>query len=95
LTEAIEPAALDLVTRRQAWQLRVLPMRFEDQELLIATTQRQLPRALRFVTGVLEFPAALVLASPLNLGEALCRHYPLPGMTPQWVNDEQLDRLLA
>src|SRR5690606_4759256 len=45
--EAFEDRALSLVTRRQAWQFRVLPIRFDGEELMLATTSSQLRRALR------------------------------------------------
>jgi hypothetical protein len=93
--EFIDPRALACVTRRQAWQFRLLPLRFDDSELMMATTQQHLRRALRFATGVMGIPVFLVLASTSALGEALCRHYPLPGMTPQSVADDGLDYLLG
>jgi hypothetical protein len=101
ITRRIDPAievfdakAADLVTRRQAWQFRVLPIRFDDGELMMATTRRHLRRALRFATNVVGLPVYLVLAEPLPLGEALCRRYPLPGMTPDCIEDDALERLL-
>ena len=93
--EFIDPKALGCITRRQAWQFRVLPMRFDGSELMMATTQQHLRRALRFATGVMGLPVFLVLASPAALGEALCRHYSLPGMTPQSVADDAMDYLLG
>lgn len=93
--EAMEARALELVTRRQAWQFRVLPMRFDGPDLMMATTQQHLRRALRFATGVLAVPVYLVLASPRDLGEALCRHYPLAGMTADSVNDDAMLRLVS
>jgi len=94
LHESIEARALELVTRRQAWQFRVLPMRFDGPDLMMATTQRHLRRALRFATSVLGVPVYLVLAEPRNLGEALCRHYPMVGMTPESVDDDRLEQLV-
>ncbi|UCD76871.1 MAG: hypothetical protein JSV91_08070 [Phycisphaerales bacterium] len=88
--EVYEERALELVTRRQAWQFRILPLRFDTHELMMATTQRHLPRALRFATSVIGVPAFFVLAEPEALGRALCRHYPLPGMTPGSVDDDLL-----
>jgi hypothetical protein len=93
--ETVDPSAIELVTRRQAWQFRVLPVRFDDQELMLATTRKHLRRALRFATTVLAVPVFPVMADPSLLGKALCRHYPLPGMTPEAVDDDALDRLLA
>lgn len=93
--ETFDPEATCLVTRRQAWQFRVLPVRFDDEELMLATTRRHLRRALRFATNVLVVPVYPVLTEPLALGEALCRHFSLPGMTPASVDDDALDRLLT
>ncbi len=83
--EVIDDQAVTLVTRRQAWQFRILPLRFEGRELLIATTQQHLRRALRFATNVIGIPVFFVMADPLELGNALCSRYPLPGMTPESV----------
>jgi hypothetical protein len=100
MTRRLDPAvesfcdrALAMVTRRQAWQFRVLPVRFDGQELLLATTRRHLRRALRFVTNVLGVPAYLVLAEPRALGEALCKRFPMQGMTAGSVDDDSLERL--
>jgi hypothetical protein len=102
LTRTVDPAvevfderAMALVTRRQAWQFRVLPIRFEPVELMVATTRIHLGRALRFANNVVGLPVFFVMAEPADLGRALCRHYPLPGMTPESVLDDGLGRLLA
>ncbi len=93
--EAFEQPAIDLVSRRQAWQFRVLPIRFEDGVLMIATMPDALRRALRFATRVIDVPCYFVMAEPDQLGLALCKHYPLPGLTPLCVRDQGLDRLLG
>ncbi len=95
MNESIQEQAIALVTRRQAWQFRILPLRFEGRELMMATTSQHIRRALRFAIGVINVPVYLVLANPEALGEALCRYYPLPGMCPQSINDDQMDRILA
>jgi hypothetical protein len=94
-TEVYDSAATALVTRRQAWQFRVLPIRFDGPDLMIATTQGSLCRALRFVTNVIGVPAYLVLAEPPRLGEALCRMYSLPGLTPAAIMNPTPPRWLA
>ena len=86
--EVYADEAAQLVTRRQAWQFCFLPIRFDEGQLLVATTQQHLRRALRFATNVIGVPVFFVLAEPLALGQALCKRYPLPGLTPQSVEDD-------
>jgi len=93
--EVFEPNALELITRRQAWQFRVLPIRFDGRELMLATTQRHIRRGLRFANNVLGVPSYFVMARPQELGLALCKHYALPGMTPESVDDTALDQLFS
>ena len=92
--EWFDPRARELVTRRQAWQFRVLPVRFDPNELMLATTRVHLRRALRFAVNVLGVPVFLVMAEPDALGRGLCQHYPMPGMSPRSVLDDGMDRLL-
>jgi hypothetical protein len=89
--EVYDDDAGGLVTRRQAWQFRILPLRFEGRELLIATTQHHLRRALRFATNVIGIPVFFVMAKPKALGLALCKRYPLPGMRPELVDDDVIE----
>ena len=77
--EPLDPAAVSLVNRRQAWQFRLLPMRFEQQELLVCSTRAHLPRALNFAYKHVGPQCAFVLADPAHLGEALQTHYPWKG----------------
>jgi hypothetical protein len=89
--EVFDEGAIGLVTRRQAWQFRILPLRFEGRELLIATTQQHLRRALRFATNVIGIPVFFVMAESRALGRGLCKRYPLPGMTPESVDDDVIE----
>jgi len=93
--EVFDERALEVMTRRQAWQFRILPVRFDPHELMLATTQLHLPRALRFAANVIGYPVFFVLAEPDALGRALCKYYALPGLTPGSVIDDGLDRLLS
>lgn len=90
--EVFDDKAGELVTRRQAWQFRILPLRFEGREMIIATTQKHLRRALRFATNVIGVPVFFVMSDSEALGRALCSRYPLPGMTPGSVDDDVCDR---
>lgn len=93
-TETYDERTRELVTRRQAWQFRVLPIRFDGPDLMLATTPRHLRRALRFATNVMGIPVYLVLADPKSLGEALVKRYPLPGMTAAALDDDFMDFVL-
>jgi type IV pilus assembly protein PilB len=93
--EFFEQSALDLVTRRQAWQFHILPIRFDSRELMIATTREDLPRALRFATNVIGVPVYFVITDAHRLGVALSRHYPLPGMDTDSVGMLQVRQWMA
>ncbi len=93
--EVFDEGARSLITRRQAWQFCILPIRFDGAELMMATTQAHLRRALRFASSVIPVPLYFVMAAPNALGEALCARYPLPGMTPECVGDQSLESLLT
>jgi hypothetical protein len=69
------------VSRRQAWQFRVLPICYDGAELLLATTVEHLPRALKFATHCLTVPCIFVTLPAEDLGRWLCTRYPMPGMT--------------
>lgn len=92
--EMIDPEALAIITRRQAWQFRILPVCFDGRELMIATTQNHLRRALRFAVNVIGMPVYFVMTDPEKLGAALCHHYKLPGFTPDCVATAVIDRFL-
>jgi type IV pilus assembly protein PilB len=77
--EAADPRAVCLVNRRQAWQFRLLPLRYEDGDLVVCSTRAHLPRALNFAYRHLSPSCSFALADPDHLGEALQRHYPWQG----------------
>lgn len=84
-SEPISAEALMMVSARQAWQFRVLPLRFDDDELVVCTTPAHLTRAVNFVYRRLKTPSYFVLAEPDALGEALVLLYPMAGLTPACV----------
>ncbi len=79
--EEVDPAVLDRVTRRQAWQFGMLPLRKDGCELVVATTRDGLLRAVRFAGWSMSEPVYFVLAEDHELEEALSEHYAFPGMT--------------
>lgn len=78
--EQADPRAIALLSRRQAWQFRLLPLRFDGLDVLICTTREHLARALRFTTWHLGHHAFFAIAEADALGEALVRHYPIAGL---------------
>jgi hypothetical protein len=85
LTEEVDSEVLSLLDRRQAWQFRLLPLRYDEHELMVCTTREHLVRAMKFAGWKLTDACYFVLAQPLALGEALVAHYPMAGMTPDMV----------
>ncbi|RMH14437.1 MAG: hypothetical protein D6695_01250 [Planctomycetota bacterium] len=79
-TSSAAPEALACIERRQAWQFRTVPMRFEGSELVIATDAASLPRAMRFVGWRIARPCRFVLADPDALSMALQTYYPMAGL---------------
>ena len=102
LAEVVRPAdedidlnVLDLVTRRQAWQFRFLPIRLEpDGVLLAATTKQQLSRAVRFATRVLDRPCSFLITDAEYLAVKLEEYYALPGLDGRILEDAALQDVL-
>ncbi len=85
----LDPNVRDLVTRRQAWQFRFLPIRMDpDGSLVAATTRKHLSRAVRFATRVLDRPCRFVMTDPEYLAGKLDDHYMLPGLDERVVTSE-------
>ena len=93
--EVFENRALELVTRRQAWQFHLVPVRFDDDEVMIATTVKQLPRALRFANNVIGLPVYFVISESAGLANALGRHYPIAGMNSTTAGEDHLRQLVS
>lgn len=68
-------------TRRQAWQFRLMPITINEHEMVVATTVEHLARALRYVTRSVDRPCSFVITETAWLGEALQKHYPMPGLS--------------
>jgi hypothetical protein len=83
--EPVEAEALSQIDRRQAWQFRLLPLRFDAGELMVCTTQEHLVRALKFAGWRIQPSCYFVLTDPVALGEALMKHYPMAGMSADMV----------
>ena len=85
-TQHVDVEVLRVINRRQAWQFKLLPMRYEADELVMATTQEDFKRAVNFAWQKLSDPIYFVLSQRPQLEQFLQTHYPWPAM-------EQLDEL--
>lgn len=92
-TERIDPAVRELVSRRQAWQFRVLPVGYDGSELMVCTTQEGLVRAMNFAARQLPVTCYFVLSKLEPLAEALMRHYPMEGMSREVLLGENVPSL--
>lgn len=77
--EPQDPTVLPMISRRQAWQFEIVPLRLESSgELVMAASRRRLARAVTFVARRLTPVAYFRVAEPESLKRALMRHYPMP-----------------
>jgi len=86
--------AKKLVSARQAWQFKCLPMNLEGDTLVLATTPRHLQKALKFATRVLDRPAYFMMTTEARLSAALSEHYPLGGMCASSASNDTMKRLM-
>ncbi len=75
-----DPSVLNVVTRRQAWQFRIVPVCWDEGSLVLTTTRDQMARALRFATKVIPFPIYFLLIEADAMADALNHSYPMPGV---------------
>ena len=78
--DELDPRAETIVTRRQAWQFKVAPLRYEDEQLIVATSAEHLPRALRFAITHIAAEVFFVLVTSKELARHLMERFPMLGM---------------
>ncbi|MEE2819027.1 MAG: hypothetical protein VX615_00260 [Planctomycetota bacterium] len=86
--------AVLMMSARQAWQFRCIPMNLEGNTLVLATTKSQIHRALKFATRVLCCPAYFVLTSDTKLAEGLNEYYPLSSLGDAKTTDQTIKALM-
>ena len=82
LKQRVNQDALALITRRQAWQFDVLPIKFSGDELVVCTTRSNLARGLRFLNWSVNHACSMAITDEDRLREALATHYPMAGLGP-------------
>lgn len=87
LTEqVVDEAALATITRRQAWQFEILPLRFEPTgELLVAASRKRLARAVTFAANRIDHVVYFRVADSLELQQWLERYYAMPMVSGEWI----------
>lgn len=80
-SQPVDPEVLKALSRRQAWQFRILPLRYEHGHLLAATTSDHLRRAINFAWRTLDLPICFLIAETAQLEEGLMKHYPWAAAT--------------
>ena len=79
-TERLDAGAARLLPARAAWGPLLLPMRFEQGELICATSEDTLARAVAAAEAELNDPCRFVLASPDALMQFIAERYELEGI---------------
>ena len=82
--QKVDEKCLRILNRRQAWQFHVLPMNREEQNLNVATSAKDLVRAVNFSTRKIDEPVYFQIAERTQLREFLMKHYPVPEFIAQF-----------
>lgn len=76
-TATAHPMTRSFIDRRQAWQFRVVPIRFDGRELVCVSTPKGLARAMRFVGWAIDRPVRLAVCNDERMELGLERLYPM------------------
>jgi hypothetical protein len=74
----LDSECLRVLNRRQAWQFHVLPLSRQPDDLTVATSAKDLVRAVNFSARKLDEPVHFLIAERGQLREFLMKHYPVP-----------------
>jgi len=85
--QEIDGNCLRTLNRRQAWQFHLLPMNREDESLNMATSPKDLVRAVNFSGKALDEPVHFLIAERAQLREFLMKHYPVPDCIAQFAEE--------
>ena len=83
----IDAECLRTLNRRQAWQFHLLPMNRTEENLNIATSARDLVRAVNFSARKLDEPVYFQIAERAQLRDFLMKHYPVPQYLAQYAGE--------
>lgn len=78
--ETFDPQCVRMLTAQDAWDRLILPIRWEDGELLCATTVETLPSAIELLQQKLDCPFHFVIAEMRPLEEFIASLYAFEGV---------------
>jgi hypothetical protein len=76
--QQLETDCLRLLNRRQAWQFHLLPINRDQNSLNMATSPKDLVRAVNFSGKKFDEPVNFLIAERAQLREFLMKHFPVP-----------------
>lgn len=79
-TEHYDPQCLRMISAKEAWDRLILPIRWEDGELLVATTVETLPAAIELLQAKLDCPFHFAIAEMRPLEEFIASLYAYEGV---------------
>ena len=79
-SEQFDPQCLGMLSAKEAWDSLILPIRWEDGELLCATTVETLPGAIELLQQKLDCPFHFAIAEIRPLEEFIASLYAYEGV---------------
>jgi hypothetical protein len=76
--QTVDTECLRVLNRRQAWQFHLLPMNRAEDDLSLATSAKDLVKAVNFSGKKIDEPVHFKIAERSQLREFLMKHYPVP-----------------
>lgn len=83
LSVQVEKLTLDIITKRQAWQFGLIPIREHQGEIEFVTSMECMARALRFVGWRMPVLCTFGICDLHTLKLGLSLHYPFEGLDAQ------------
>lgn len=83
--QEVETECLRALNRRQAWQFHLLPLNRQNAGMSVATSAKDLIRAVNFSGKKINEPVHFLIAERKQLREFLMKHYPVPSYIAQYA----------
>lgn len=78
--QEFDPQCLEMISAKEAWDCLALPIRWEDGELLCATTVETLPAAIELLQAKLDCPYHFAIAEMRPIEEFIASLYEYEGV---------------